>query len=174
LAYFAATNAFALLCLLPRCDRDKDIEILALRHQLLPARTARSVSVNVGLPDWRCRSLLHHLPTDKLRHIQAVGEADGPRRGYRNLRIVKVRIGDDHVVRLSSFRRGRKAGVVAPNRAPRALQAVRPRVAPEEGCIAAVPAIQPAAVALRCQGAGRPMTASAALGKQARQAALTE
>jgi hypothetical protein len=33
-AYLAVTNAFAVLRLLPRSDRDKDIEILALRHQL--------------------------------------------------------------------------------------------------------------------------------------------
>ncbi|WP_281399297.1 hypothetical protein [Streptomyces himalayensis] len=35
LAYLAATNAFALLRLVPMSDRDEDIEILALRHQLL-------------------------------------------------------------------------------------------------------------------------------------------
>ncbi|MET7424324.1 hypothetical protein [Dactylosporangium sp. NPDC005555] len=35
LAYLAATNAFALLRLLPMSDQDKNIEILALRHQLL-------------------------------------------------------------------------------------------------------------------------------------------
>jgi hypothetical protein len=35
LAYLAATNASALLRLLPMSNRDKDIEILALRHQLL-------------------------------------------------------------------------------------------------------------------------------------------
>ena len=35
LAYLAATSTFALLRLLPMSDRDKDIEILALRHQLL-------------------------------------------------------------------------------------------------------------------------------------------
>jgi putative transposase len=35
LAYPAATNAFALLRLLPMSDKDKDIDILALRHQLL-------------------------------------------------------------------------------------------------------------------------------------------
>ena len=34
LAYLGVTNAFALLRLLPRTDRDKDAEILALRHQL--------------------------------------------------------------------------------------------------------------------------------------------
>jgi putative transposase len=36
------TNTFALLRLLPMSDRDKDIEILALRHQLLVQRSTRS------------------------------------------------------------------------------------------------------------------------------------
>jgi hypothetical protein len=35
LAYLAVTNTFTLLRLLPRSERDKDIEILVLRHQLL-------------------------------------------------------------------------------------------------------------------------------------------
>src|SRR3982750_3786902 len=34
LAYLGITNAFTLLRLLPGSDRDKDAEILALRHQL--------------------------------------------------------------------------------------------------------------------------------------------
>jgi putative transposase len=34
LAYLGVANAFALLRLLPMSDRDKDIEILALRHQI--------------------------------------------------------------------------------------------------------------------------------------------
>jgi hypothetical protein len=34
LAYLGVTNVFALLRLLPAGDRDKDIEILSLRHQL--------------------------------------------------------------------------------------------------------------------------------------------
>ena len=39
LAYLGITNALALLRLLPRSDRDKDVEILALRHQLaIPQR----------------------------------------------------------------------------------------------------------------------------------------
>jgi hypothetical protein len=33
LAYLAVSNAFAALRLLPMSDRDKDIEILALRHR---------------------------------------------------------------------------------------------------------------------------------------------
>jgi hypothetical protein len=34
LAYLSVTNAFALLCLRLMSDRDKDVEILALRHQI--------------------------------------------------------------------------------------------------------------------------------------------
>jgi hypothetical protein len=34
LAYLGVTNAFAMLRLLPMSDRDKDAEILALRHQI--------------------------------------------------------------------------------------------------------------------------------------------
>lgn len=34
LTYLAVTNAFAALRLLPMSDRDKDVKILALRHQL--------------------------------------------------------------------------------------------------------------------------------------------
>jgi hypothetical protein len=34
LAYLAVTNAFAALGLPPVGDRDKDVEILALRHQI--------------------------------------------------------------------------------------------------------------------------------------------
>jgi hypothetical protein len=33
-AYLSATNVFALLPLLPVSDRDKDMEILTLRHQI--------------------------------------------------------------------------------------------------------------------------------------------
>ena len=35
LAYLGLTNVFALLRLLPTGNRDKDSEILALRHQIL-------------------------------------------------------------------------------------------------------------------------------------------
>jgi putative transposase len=34
LAYLAVTNVFALLRLLPMSNRDKDVEILALRYQI--------------------------------------------------------------------------------------------------------------------------------------------
>ncbi|MFF4796597.1 hypothetical protein ACFY2M_44970 [Streptomyces sp. NPDC001276] len=66
LAYLAVTNTFALLRLLPMSDRDKDIEILALRHQLLVLQR------QVGQPRFTdtdravLAGLLHHLPTGKL------------------------------------------------------------------------------------------------------------
>ncbi|MCX5440943.1 hypothetical protein OHB53_11385 [Streptomyces sp. NBC_00056] len=34
LAYLGVTNAFEMLRLLPKSDRDKVVEILALRHQI--------------------------------------------------------------------------------------------------------------------------------------------
>jgi len=34
LTYLGVTNAFALLRLLAKSDRDKDVEILALRHEI--------------------------------------------------------------------------------------------------------------------------------------------
>ncbi|MFD8157296.1 hypothetical protein [Streptomyces malaysiensis] len=40
LAYLAATNALAFLRLLPMSDREKDVEILVLRHQLLVLQAA--------------------------------------------------------------------------------------------------------------------------------------
>jgi putative transposase len=42
LAYLRVTNAYALLRLLPRSDPDKDVEILALRHQITVLRSARA------------------------------------------------------------------------------------------------------------------------------------
>lgn len=69
LAYLAATNTLALLRLLPMSNRDKDIEILALRDQLLVLQR------QVGKPTFTdadravLAGLLHHLPVDKLRHL---------------------------------------------------------------------------------------------------------
>jgi hypothetical protein len=46
LAYLGVTNALALLRLLPMSDRDKEIEILALRH-----RAPRGATNRVGVRD---------------------------------------------------------------------------------------------------------------------------
>ncbi len=55
LAYLTVTNAFAVLRLLPSSDRDKDVEILALRHQLavLQRPDLAQISAHVGSGD-RC------------------------------------------------------------------------------------------------------------------------
>lgn len=50
LAYLTITNAFAALRLLPRGDRDKDIEILALRHQIAVFERQLGVGARVRMP----------------------------------------------------------------------------------------------------------------------------
>jgi transposase InsO family protein len=65
LAYLGITNAFALLRLLPGSDRDKDVEILALRHQLgVLQRQLDGQRVRFDLADraWLA-ALLHQLPS---------------------------------------------------------------------------------------------------------------
>ncbi|MFB7200339.1 integrase [Streptomyces sp. NPDC056240] len=85
LAYLAATNTFALLRLLPMSDRDKDIEILALRHQLLVLQR------QIGKPTFTdtdravLAGLLHHLPMNKLRHLLLLVHPDTLLRWHRNL-----------------------------------------------------------------------------------------
>ena len=44
LAYLGVTNVFAILRLLPVSDRDKDVEILALRHQIAGLQRAVAYS----------------------------------------------------------------------------------------------------------------------------------
>lgn len=69
LACLVATNAVALLRMLPMSDRDKDIEILALRHQLLILH--RQVSTPAFTPTDRMllAGLLHQLPGQQLRRL---------------------------------------------------------------------------------------------------------
>ncbi|MFF4755488.1 integrase core domain-containing protein [Streptomyces sp. NPDC002514] len=85
LACLAATNTLALLRLLPMSDRDKDIEILALRHQLLVLQR------QVGKPTFTdtdravLAGLLHHLPREKLRHLLLLVRPDTILRWHRDL-----------------------------------------------------------------------------------------
>ncbi|MEU9546672.1 integrase core domain-containing protein [Streptomyces mirabilis] len=101
LAYLAATNTFAFLRLLPMSDRDKGIEILALRHQLLVLQR------QVGKPTFTdtdravLAGLLHHLPMDKLRHLLLLVRPDTVLRWHRDL--LKRR----HAATCMAKRRGR-------------------------------------------------------------------
>ncbi|MFC6059801.1 integrase, partial [Streptomyces pratens] len=69
LAYLAVTNTFTLLRLLPRSERDKDIEILALRHQLLVLQRQVGKPVFTDTDRAVLAGLLHHLPIDTLRQL---------------------------------------------------------------------------------------------------------
>ncbi|MER5915699.1 integrase core domain-containing protein [Streptomyces sp. NPDC001982] len=85
LAYLAVTHTFAFLCLLSMSDREKDVEILALRHQLLVLQR------QVGKPTFTdtdravLAGLLHHLPMDKLRHLLLLVRPDTLLRWHRDL-----------------------------------------------------------------------------------------
>ncbi|WP_435857683.1 hypothetical protein [Streptomyces mirabilis] len=68
LAYLAATNTLALLRLLPMSDRDTDIEILVLRHQLLVLQRQAQKPVFTETDRAILTGLLHQLPQDKPRH----------------------------------------------------------------------------------------------------------
>src|SRR5919106_4016368 len=87
LAYLGITNAFALLRLLPGCDRDNDVEILSLRHQLavlqrqLAGQQVRFEPVDRA---WLA-ALLHPLPRSTLRGLQLLVRPDTILRWHRDL-----------------------------------------------------------------------------------------
>jgi len=54
LAYLSVTNVFALLRLLPMSDRDKDVEILALRHQIAVLERQLGTTRSRFLPSAGC------------------------------------------------------------------------------------------------------------------------
>ncbi|MGY0063597.1 integrase core domain-containing protein [Streptomyces sp. LZ34] len=109
LAYLAATNALAFLRLLPISDKEKDVEILMLRHQLLVLQR------QVGKPSFTdsdraiLAGLLHHLPKDRLRHLLLLVRPATVLRWHREL------LGRRHAATCVPSRRGR----------PRTLRSIR-------------------------------------------------
>ncbi|MFI9561279.1 hypothetical protein [Nonomuraea endophytica] len=85
LAYLAVTNTFSFMRLLPMADRDKEIEILVLRHQLTVLE--RQVPKPIFTPEDRflLSGLLHHLSVDKLRQLVLLVRPDTLMRWYRDL-----------------------------------------------------------------------------------------
>ncbi|MEV1168750.1 hypothetical protein [Nonomuraea sp. NPDC049784] len=70
LAYLTVTNTFAALRLLPMSDRDKDVEILALRHQItvLERQLGADTKVRFAAEDQAfLAALLTSLPREVLR-----------------------------------------------------------------------------------------------------------
>jgi putative transposase len=87
LAYLGTANVFALLRLLPMSNRDKDTEILALRHQLSvlqrqlgPDRVRFTAGDRALLA-----ALLHRLPRDVLKGLHLVVRPDTVLRWHRDV-----------------------------------------------------------------------------------------
>ncbi|MFF9572922.1 integrase [Streptomyces sp. NPDC014685] len=77
-------NAFAMLRLLPMSDRDKDVEILALRHRL-PVLERRLGKGKVRFGRAFLAALLHRLPREVLRGLRLLGRPDRVLRRHRDL-----------------------------------------------------------------------------------------
>jgi hypothetical protein len=118
LAYIAATNTIAFLRLLPMSSTEKDLEILALRHQLLVLQR------QVGKPRFEdtdrtvLAGLLQHLPVEKLWQLLLLVRPDTILRWHRNL--LKRR----HAATCVPKQRGRPPTV-------RSIRALVPRLARE-------------------------------------------
>jgi hypothetical protein len=87
LAYLGVTNALALLRLLPMSDRDKDAEILALRHQIMVLeRQLVGDRVQFAAADraWLA-ALLQPLPRTVLNQLRLLVRPDTVLRWHRDL-----------------------------------------------------------------------------------------
>jgi putative transposase len=87
LAYLSATNVFALLRLLPISDRDKDVEILALRHQIaVPERQLGKTRPRFYPADRAfLAALLHRLPRDVLDRFRLLIRPETVLRWHRDV-----------------------------------------------------------------------------------------
>ena len=87
LAYLGVTNVFALLRLLPVSSRDKDAEILALRHQLSVLQRQPGPDRARFTPSDRAllAALLHRLPREVLKRLHLVVRPDTVLRWHRDL-----------------------------------------------------------------------------------------
>ncbi|NJP97714.1 transposase [Nonomuraea sp. FMUSA5-5] len=88
LAYLAVTNAFAALRLLPMGDRDKDVEILALRHQITVLGRQLGADARARFaPEDRAflAALLTSLPREALGRVRLLVRPDTALRWHRDL-----------------------------------------------------------------------------------------
>jgi hypothetical protein len=85
LPYLALTSVFAFIRLLPMSDTNKDIEILALRHQLNVLQ--RQIDKPRLTPPDRAflAALLHRLPRPMLRQLHLIVSPDTVLRWHRDL-----------------------------------------------------------------------------------------
>jgi putative transposase len=87
LAYLGMTNVFALLRLLPMSSRDKEAEILVLRHQLSVLQRQLGPDRVRFTPGDRAllAALLHRLPRDVLKRLHLVVRPDTVLRWHRDV-----------------------------------------------------------------------------------------
>ncbi|MEV6040508.1 hypothetical protein AB0L65_56025 [Nonomuraea sp. NPDC052116] len=85
LAYLTMRTAVSFLRLLPRTDRDKEIEILVLRHQLTVLRRQVAKPAFTPADRFLLAGLLHRLPMDKLRRLVLLVRPDTILRWHRDL-----------------------------------------------------------------------------------------
>jgi putative transposase len=87
LAYLGVTNIFGLLRLLPTSDRSKDIEILALGHQITVLQRQLAGQRPRFNPSDRAllAALLVQVPRDVLRRLRLVVRPDTILRWHRDL-----------------------------------------------------------------------------------------
>lgn len=87
LAYLTVTNAFAMLRLLPMSDRERDAEILALRHQIMVLeRQLGNERVRFTASDRAfMAALLHRLPRDVLQRLRLLIRPDTVLRWHRDM-----------------------------------------------------------------------------------------
>ena len=87
LAYLGVTNAFALLRLLAVSDRDKDVEVLALRHQITVLERQLGKTRPRFFPGDRAflAALLHRLPRDMLGRFRLLVRPETVLRWHRDL-----------------------------------------------------------------------------------------
>ncbi|MEU5032405.1 hypothetical protein [Streptomyces milbemycinicus] len=87
LAYLGVSNAFAMLRLLPMTHRDKEAEILALRHQITVLERQLGKDKIRFTPSDRAylAALLHRLPPHVLRRLRLLVHPDTVLRWHRNL-----------------------------------------------------------------------------------------
>jgi hypothetical protein len=87
LVYLGVVNVFAVLRLLPGSDRDKDAEILALRHQLaVMQRQLGGQKIRFQPADRALlAALLQHLPRPRLRDLTLLVRPDTILRWHRDL-----------------------------------------------------------------------------------------
>jgi putative transposase len=87
LAYLGVTSVFALLRLLPVSDRDKDVEILALRHQITVLERQLGMTRPGFCPADRAflAALLHWLPRDVLGRFRLLVRPETVLRWHRDV-----------------------------------------------------------------------------------------